>query len=100
MRGYQLTPDAEADLEAIWTYSEQNWSADQADSYLDDLILQFEQLVSMPEMGRPCPVIGKDLRILTLQTHLILYEQQNDVIAIIRILSSRQNWIALLNRLN
>ena len=100
MNGYQLTPDAEADLEAIWNYSEQNWSADKADTYLNGLISQFEQLVKTPNMGRAYPVINTDLRILNIQSHLILYVQKSETILIVRILSGRQNWVTLLTRLD
>lgn len=100
MANFHLTPDAKADLAAIWHYSEQNWSAEQADSYIDSLVRQFDQLVTMPEIGRAFPEIGKDLRIPIFQTHFIMYEQQYDRIVIVRILSGNQNWISLLSKLD
>ena len=100
MKRYQLTPEAEADLQSIWTYSEQNWSANQADIYLDGLISQFEQLVTTPNIGRAYPLIDTELRILTVQNHLILYVHQRETILIVRILGGRQNWPALLAKLD
>jgi len=37
MADFRLTPAAEGDLEAIWTYTLHQWSAEQADRYMDTL---------------------------------------------------------------
>ena len=40
----RLTPAARSDLEAIWLYTMQSWSADQADRYTDILEDTFYRL--------------------------------------------------------
>lgn len=48
----RLTPQAEADLEAIWRYGLAEWSADQADRYVDGLLTMLDFLCGMPEIAR------------------------------------------------
>ncbi|KPQ20561.1 MAG: toxin-antitoxin system ParE family toxin component [Halomonas sp. HL-93] len=49
---YRLTPKAEDDLEAIWRYSAEAWSAAKADTYLDALIATVETIVATPTLAR------------------------------------------------
>ena len=44
MAEYRLTPAAEHDLEAIWTYTAQQWGVMQADRYIDFLTAAFDVL--------------------------------------------------------
>ncbi|MCA8927827.1 MAG: type II toxin-antitoxin system RelE/ParE family toxin, partial [Alphaproteobacteria bacterium] len=37
LSSYRLRPAAQADLEGIWRYTAEQWSADQADRYVDGL---------------------------------------------------------------
>jgi len=44
MAEYRLTPAAERDLEAIWTYTVQQWGTDQASRYIDIMTAAFAEL--------------------------------------------------------
>ena len=55
-KGYRLSPLAEADLEDIWRYTFETWSADQADRYLRDLVAVFEDLAASRKPGRPTDI--------------------------------------------
>jgi plasmid stabilization system protein ParE len=50
--GYRFTPKAEHDLEDIWRYSAETWSADQVDTYSNMLIRTIKTLVAMPTLAR------------------------------------------------
>lgn len=51
-KSYALSPLAESDLEEIWSYTFENWSLAQTESYYRDLIATFEGLVSGTKMGQ------------------------------------------------
>ena len=53
---YVLSPMAEADLEQIWIYTAQEWSAQQAESYTNDIIDAFEGIATGKKVGRPVSV--------------------------------------------
>ena len=94
--GYRLAPKAEDDLEAIWRYSAETWSAAQADTYLDTLIATLETLVAMPTLARERTEFDPPVRIHPTAEHLIIYRVDGDLILVIRILGGRQNWRAML----
>ena len=94
--GYRFTPKAEEDLEDIWRYSAETWSADQADIYIDMLIQTIETLVAMPTLARERNEFAPPVRIHPSAEHLIIYYIDADLIHIVRILGGRQNWRALL----
>lgn len=93
---YRLAPAAEADLEGIWRYTAQTWSVTQADRYLDSIEKTFDTLLSMPEIARERTEFQPPVRVYPSGQHLIIYRIEPDYIAILRVLSGRQNWQALL----
>ena len=51
-RAYRLSPRAEIDLEDIWLYTLERWSAEQADRYQNEIISALEALTKGDESGR------------------------------------------------
>jgi toxin ParE1/3/4 len=49
---YRLTPRAERDLEDIWTYTSEQWSAEQAEKYVAALLDAMELIADKPSLGR------------------------------------------------
>lgn len=96
LTGYRLTPKAEDDLEAVWRYGAETWSAAQADTYIDTLIATIETIVAMPTLARERVDFDPSVRIHPAAAHLIIYCVDGDSILVIRILGGRQNWRALL----
>ena len=96
LTGYRLTPKAEDDLEAIWRYSAETWSAEQADTYIDTLTTTIETIVAMPTIARERMEFDPPVRIHPAAEHLIIYCIAADEILIVRILGGRQNWRAML----
>jgi len=97
---YRLTPKARNDLKDIWRYGADTWSPDQADRYLDELLAKFGTLLAHPEMARERAEFDPPVRIHPSGPHLIIYTINKSYLDIIRILSSRPNWEALLSALD
>jgi toxin ParE1/3/4 len=83
---FKLYPEAELDLEDIWQYTTKTWSDNQAVKYIDDIDAVFYLLVDNPFLCRERTEFQPPVRIHGFQSHLIVYRQLGDDIAIIRIL--------------
>jgi len=49
---YELSKAAQRDLENIWLYTYENWSAEQADRYYNLLIDEIEFIAVKPQAGK------------------------------------------------
>lgn len=96
----RLTPAARSDLEAIWLYTMQTWSADQADRYTDILEDTFDRLLFMPELGRERVEFDPPVRLHLSGEHIIIYRIEADHLVILRILGGKQDWAAILRALD
>lgn len=97
---YELTPKALTDLDAIWRYGAEGWSPEHADRYTDELVRVFELLVSMPTMARERTEFSPPVRIHVHGAHLVVYVVQANMVLIVRVLGGRQNWKAILERVD
>ncbi|MEP7453226.1 type II toxin-antitoxin system RelE/ParE family toxin [Phyllobacterium sp. SB3] len=88
--GYKLSPLAENDLENIWLYTFENWSAKQADTYHITIIESFSALAKARRTG--CPVdIREGYFKHAVGSHVIYYKLLDAEIAIIRVLHQRMD---------
>ena len=97
LKGFRLTPAAQADLETIWDYTVSQWSIDQAESYLRGLQKTLDLLIFQPRLGRERQEFTPTVRLHTYRFHLVIYRIEGEYIEVIRILHNRQNWGALLD---
>jgi len=95
---YRLSPAADADLRDIWLYTARNWSVEQADRYTDALQRSLDTIVAMPEIARERREFSPPVRVQPSAQHVIIYRIRDDHIVVLRVLSGRQNWQALLHR--
>lgn len=58
---YRLSVRAEADLAEIWVYSAERWNLEQADGYIDALLIRFDWLCDNPQLWKPRPEIAEAL---------------------------------------
>ena len=93
---YRLSPAAKADINGIWDYTAETWSAAQANTYIRGLVKSLEMLVTFQEMGSERREIMPPVRVHRHESHLIIYRIEADCIAVIRILHYRRYWPALL----
>ena len=91
MAEYRLTPAAEGDLEAIWSYTAQQWGLDQENRYIDILTTAFAQLTERPKTAPACDAIRVGYRRCSVERHMIYFRITAYGIAIIRILHDRMD---------
>jgi len=91
-----LRPQAEADLSAIWDYTVETWSEQQAVTYLSGINAVFQKLSEFPEMARLRSEFSLPIRIMPYQRHQIIYCVEDDHIDVLRVVHSRANWAAFL----
>ncbi|NDC08618.1 MAG: type II toxin-antitoxin system RelE/ParE family toxin [Oxalobacteraceae bacterium] len=91
MAEYRLTPAAERDLEAIWTYTLERWGVLQADRYIDTLVVAFEALAQSPKTAPACDHIRQGYRRRRVERHMIYFQITTDGIAIVRVLHDRMD---------
>ncbi|VVO58860.1 type II toxin-antitoxin system RelE/ParE family toxin [Pseudomonas fluorescens] len=89
MAEYRLTPAAEGDLEAIWSYTARQWSPDQANRYIEIIIAAFAQLAERPKTAPACDAIRPGYRRCNVERHIIYFRITAYGVAIIRILHDR-----------
>ncbi len=89
-RGYRLSPLAEADLEDIWLYTFQTWSAEQADSYHGSLVAAFQGLASGRKTGRAVDVREGYFK-YAVGSHLVFYRMDGAQVDVIRVLHQRMD---------
>ena len=91
-RAYRLTPQAERDLEEIWFYTFENWSAEQADRYHNQIMAAIERLAGGGREGRPIDDIRPSYRRLAVASHVLFYRiADTGQIDVIRILHQRMD---------
>jgi len=88
---YRLRPTAEADLEEIWDYTVENWSATQAEHYVSDIFTSINHLVANPHLGRSVAGLRSDYRRYRIRHHLIFYVVDDGVVDVIRIVHEKRD---------
>ncbi len=89
-KAYRLSPLAVADLECIWLYSRQTWSADQADRYHRSIIKVLEDVATGRKRGRPVAARPGYLR-CAVGAHMIYFRMGDDRVEVIRVLHQRMD---------
>jgi toxin ParE1/3/4 len=76
-RGYQLTPQAKADIIEIWQYTLESWGKAQAKKYLGQIEQDIQRLLAGSIVGRPCNRLtaksGSQLRYWRSGKHYIIH---------------------------
>ncbi len=88
---YQLSRLANQDLENIWKYSFENWSKKQADRYVKQIISQIKKVCSNPEVGKQISRIKPHHRIIKINSHLIVYKVEDEILKVDRIVHLRMD---------
>jgi len=90
---WRLSPLAERDLEEIWSYVAEDASPDTADRLIDAIVDRFDLLAERPRMGRLRPEFADNVRSFTVESHVIYYRHDADVL-IARVLHGRRDQAA------
>jgi len=83
---YELSPEADQDLEEIFEYTEGEFGFDQAIEYLSSFDELLGKLVNNPELGKERKEIREGLRSILKEKHVIFYRILKNRIRIVRIL--------------
>lgn len=94
MQKYKLSRLAEKDLAGIWRYTLENWSREQANKYLNDLLSACAYIAESPDtLGRPYGYVRDGYRKYSVGRHVIFYmvlEDGNTLIS--RVLHERMDF--------
>ena len=92
MKGYILSPAAQADLGDIWDYSARNWGEEQADRYILGIRAACEALADGSKEGRAIDDIRPGYSKLAVASHFLFYRvTDTGLIDITRILHQRMD---------
>ena len=87
---YRISEQAIKDLNAIWIYTLNKWSKEQADRYYDLIIGEIEFISDNFLTGKSAEQTRKNYRVTKIKSHLIFYRKiENDIVEIVRILHQR-----------
>ena len=89
----RVSQEAADDLENIWLYTVEHWSAEQADRYVRLLTGGFDLIRNDPTTGRDFGHVRKGYLGLTVGLHLIFYRlhEAGPTVEIIRVLHERMD---------
>lgn len=96
MKRYVLSRAAEADLGAIWDYTAETWSLEQAERYVLLVRGALEALAAGTKTGRSAEEIRPGYACLAVGSHMIYRLIDNDVIHVVRILHRRMDFASRL----
>jgi toxin ParE1/3/4 len=91
MNGYVLRPAAQADLDNIWDYTEENWSQAQAERYLEMIRDECKALGSGVKIGRSASNFRAGYFKVPVGSHFIFYTKVDGMIHVMRVLHQRMN---------
>ena len=89
---YRISKQAIKDLNAIWIYTLNKWSKEQADRYYDLIIGEIEFISDNFLTGKSAEQTRKYYRVTKIKSHLIFYRKiENDIVEVVRILHQRMD---------
>ena len=89
---YRISEQAIKDLNAIWIYTLNKWSKEQADRYYDLIIGEIEFISDNFLTGKSAEQTRKNYRVTKIKSHLIFYRKiENDIVEVVRILHQRMD---------
>lgn len=86
----RFTPLARSDLDEIWRYTFEHWSADQADGYHQDIVSAATELACGTKVGRLVEVRAGYLK-HRVGSHFIFYRRTDTGIDVVRVLHQRMD---------
>ena len=86
MKSIKYARRANADLEDITDYTARTWGAQQAKTYIREIRSQIEGIAAGDVIGQPLQVSRSGMFKCRVNRHLIIFEEVDDTIFIVRIL--------------
>lgn len=99
MMKYKISNEVQNDLENIWLYTFETWSAVQADRYYNLIFDEIEFIVENPNSGKDYSHVRKGYFLSKVKSHFIFYKIniEENTVEIIRILHQQMDIKSRLN---
>ncbi|SCB45879.1 type II toxin-antitoxin system RelE/ParE family toxin [Rhizobium multihospitium] len=91
MKRLIFSPKATLDIDQIYDYTEEKWSSEQAEGYIFAIRDHCDALIAGTARGRAINGIKPGYLALASGSHFIVYKDDAQTVAIIRILHRRMN---------
>jgi len=95
---YKLSRLALRDIDRIWIYTRENWSARQADKYFTKIFKSIDALCENSNIGKSIEELKSNHRIFPVESHLIIYKVENKLVFIDRVLHKRMDIESILDQ--
>jgi toxin ParE1/3/4 len=92
MKGYVLSPLAQADIDKIWDYAAEHWSDAQAERYARVIEIAIKIAATNPNRGRSCDELRKGYFRLNAGSHVLFYRAVGDKIDVVRVLNQSMDF--------
>ncbi len=86
-----LSPKAKEDLRDIYLHGIETWGLTQSTKYLSLIKSQVLNLIEFPLIGIDRGTLMKEVRSISVESHVIFYRLRNNDIELLRILHQRQD---------
>jgi toxin ParE1/3/4 len=98
MSKYSISEKALEDINAIWNYTAEKWSTEQANRYYNLILDEIEFIAANFETAKDYGSIRKDYRYSKVKSHLVFFKKtKNNEIEVVRVLHESMD---IKNRLN
>jgi toxin ParE1/3/4 len=91
MSGFILSPAAKTDIDQIWDYTTDNWTIEQADRYVAQILQACFSISSDGCEGRRIPEVKRDYFKLAVGSHFVIFRIVDGVPDVVRILHQRMD---------
>lgn len=91
MSTYILSEKALEDINAIWIYTAEHWSVEQADRYYNAIFDEIEYSIQNYDMARDFGKIRTSYKYVKVKSHLIFFKEINNEIEVVRVLHERMD---------
>ncbi|KPQ17934.1 MAG: Plasmid stabilization system protein [Rhodobacteraceae bacterium HLUCCO18] len=91
MKRLDVSPNAEADLGGIWTYTFQTWGEVQANKYLDDLDTRMIGLTTGRTASPAADEVAPGLRRALVGRHVVFFREDAAAVTVVRVLHQRMD---------
>lgn len=98
MSNYIISKKALEDIDAIWVYTAENWSVEQANRYYNLIFDEIEYIAQNFMMAKDFGLIRKAYRYSKVKSHLVFFKKNKlNEIQVIRVLHEKMDIESRLN---
>jgi len=85
LKQLRFTPRARDDIFSIRVYTELEWGIEETQRYIAALSKRFDELMQYPEIGVQNEQLGRAIRTLAAERHVIIYRIDHDAVVILAV---------------